>query len=173
MSQEHQAVERDGLLDLYMEIPKERERLRKIAEPSPKKVLQEVEGTLGSLLQDTVAVILQFREWVGQSLGHVDGRLNDLESEQGDEAALSEEEAEKILRLAGEAQALAEHALENSPDIKPEPKARFDSLLKLCAEVIEIVALNVEGEEGEEGEEGAEEGAEEATDGATAEASEE
>ena len=102
MNQAATPEQQDALANLYNDVRQQRERIGKIAEPTPKKALTELSDTGLSVMQDLVGYLLSFRQYVSESLQDVDERLSELEVEVP--AGLSDEEATMILNLASSLQ---------------------------------------------------------------------
>jgi len=153
MTQDHQAAataeqqQPDGLARIWAEIRKERDRIRRIQEPTPKKIVAELADTAMSYAEDTVGYLVQFRNWVVETVGDIDGRLTALEDDQPI-PFLTKEDGAMLLDLAGRCEGLAKLVLEQSgAGIAAEAKQQLDETLLRCQLAVAWVADNIEGDE--------------------------
>lgn len=137
MNQAATPEQQDALANLYNDVRQQRERIGKIADPTPKKALTELSDTGLSVMQDLVGYLLSFRQYVSESLQDVDERLSELEVEVP--AGLTDEEATMILNLASMCEAFVRIVKDTSTSVSPEARAKFDEALALVAQVREWV----------------------------------
>lgn len=149
--------QQDALDFLYADVRAQRDRISKISDPTPKKAMTELGDTGLSVMEDLVAYLLSFRQYVSASLQDVDERLNDLEVEVA--AALSDEEAAMILNLCSMCEAFVRIVKDTSTSISPEARVKIDEALTLVVQVREWVPTRLGEDDGDE--EGDEEGAQE------------
>jgi hypothetical protein len=157
MNEVIQPNQQDALDFLYADVRQQRDRISKIADPTAKKALTELGDTGLSVMEDLVAYLLSFRQYVSASLQDVDERLSDLEVEVA--AGLSDEEAAMILNLCSMCEAFVRIVKDTSTSISPEARVKIDEALTLVVQVREWVPTRVGEDEGDE--EGDEEGAQE------------
>lgn len=150
MTQETNEQQTDALASLWNDVRQQRDRIGKIAEPSPKKALTELSETGLSLTEDLVAYMLSFRQYVSDSLEDVDERLSLLESDAP--SGLSDDEATMILKLASVCEAFVRIVKETSTSISPEARAKIDEAMKLVDEVRAWVPTRIESFDDEDGE---------------------
>ena len=129
--------QQDALVVLFNDVRQQRERIGKIADPTPKKALTELSDTGLSVMEDLVGYLLSFRQYVSESLQDVDERLSDLEVEAP--SGLSDDEATMILGLASMCEAFVRIVADTSTSVSPEARAKFDEALALVAQVREWV----------------------------------
>ena len=157
MNEVIQPNQQDALDFLYADVRQQRDRISKIADPTAKKALTELGDTGLSVMEDLVAYLLSFRQYVSASLQDVDERLSDLEVEVA--AGLSDEEAAMILNLCSMCEAFVRIVKDTSTSISPEARVKIDEALTLVVQVREWVPTRVGEDEGDE--EGDEDGAQE------------
>lgn len=142
MTTEAQASEQqDALALLYNDVRQQRDRIAKIAEPTPKKALTELSDTGLSVMEDLVGYLLSFRQYVSESLQDVDERLSDLEVDSP--SGLSDDEATMILNLASMCEAFVRIVADTSMSMSPEAKAKVDEALALVTRVREWVPTRI------------------------------
>lgn len=142
--QAHEPV-KDGLFNLYVDLPKDRERLRQIKEPTARAAMFELEGTALSYLHELVAYTLQVRQWATETFVDIDRRLGSLEAVVDEvETGLTDEEADKIGQLCAGCAAMAQHMLDVSPDADEEAKVKLRALMALSNEVMEMISIEEE-----------------------------
>ncbi len=144
--QQPQGVQQDPLLQMFMEIQRERKRLGELQDPSTRKLAMEMADTILSLLQDTVGSQLEVRNWAVGALNSVDQRLSELEEIADDAGGLDEDEATKIIDIASRAEAMAQAMLDGSPNADESARQELLATITLAKEVINIVADNEDGE---------------------------
>ncbi|NBT36073.1 MAG: hypothetical protein EBT03_11155 [Betaproteobacteria bacterium] len=148
MNQPTDVTAQDPLTVLWADVQAQRARIAKIADPSPKKALTELGDTGLSLVEDLVAYLVNFQNYVGASLGDIDSRLSSLEEDSaGAPPLLSQEEANMLLTLAATCEALTTVIRDSSVSINAEAKEKLDSTLALVAQVRSWIAENVDDEE--------------------------
>lgn len=157
MNEVIQPNQQDALDFLYADVRQQRDRISKISDPTAKKALTELGDTGLSVMEDLVAYLLSFRQYVSASLQDVDERLSDLEVEVA--AGLSDEEAAMILNLCSMCEAFVRIVKDTSTSISPEARVKIDEALTLVVQVREWVPTRLGEDEGDE--EGDEEGAQE------------
>ena len=140
-----QAQEQDALLALWNDVRQQRERLGKITDPTPKKALTELSETGLSVMEDLVAYVVSFRQYVSESLGDVDERLTDLEADAESAGGLSDDEATMILNLASTCEAFVRIVKETSTSISPEARTKIEEALSLVDQVRAWVPTRVVG----------------------------
>lgn len=143
MSEQNDVMGDDALVALWSDVRAQRQRISKIAEPTPKKVLGELSDTGLSVMEDLIGMFVQFRQYVGESLGDIDGRLNSLE-EGAPASALDIEAAEMILRLAGTCEAFVRLVRDSSTSINADAQSKLDEAISLVEQVRSWVAENVD-----------------------------
>lgn len=129
--------QQDALVVLFNDVRHQRDRIGKIADPTPKKALTELSDTGLSVMEDLVGYLLNFRQYVSESLQDVDERLSDLEVETP--SGLSDDEATMILNLASMCEAFVRIVADTSTSVSAEARAKFDEALALVAQVREWV----------------------------------
>lgn len=147
MTQEQQdtTTQQDALMDLWADVRSQRQRLDKIAEPTPRKVLSELSDTGLSAFEDMLGYLVNFRNYVSESLQDVDSRLSILESDAPDERPLlGEEEAAMILALCATCEAFNTVIRETSASITDEALAKLDETAALVEQVRAWVQANVD-----------------------------
>lgn len=149
MSEQNDVIGDDALVSLWSDVRAQRQRISKIADPTPKKVLGELSDTGLSVMEDLIGMFVQFRQYVSDSLGDVDSRLNALE-DGAQPSALDLEAAEMILRLAGTCEAFVRLVRDSSTSINPEAQGKLDEAIALVEQVRAWVAENVDADELEE-----------------------
>jgi hypothetical protein len=141
MTQQIDSIEQDALTNLWADVRLQRERLGKIAEPTPKKVLSELSDTGLSVMEDLVGYFLQFRQYVSDSLQDVDARLSTLEA--GSEPPiLGEDEANMILSLAATCEVFVRLIRDSSASINSDADQRLSEAMLLVERVREWVSEN-------------------------------
>ena len=136
----------DGLLSLFMELPRERDRLGALEDPSTRKLAREIADTVLPLLQDFIGEALtergnahHFRDWVLQQgfpardahIAELNERL--LELEQSDpESPWDEETALLILEVAGMLKARCEADLAGNPGLDEGAKQELVEAAAKC-----------------------------------------
>lgn len=159
MSEQNDVIGDDALVSLWSDVRAQRQRISKIPDPTPKKVLSELSDTGLSVMEDLIGMFVQFRQYVSESLGDVDGRLNALE-EGSESSVLDVEAAEMILRLAGTCEAFVRLIRDSSTSISGDAQEKLDEAIALVEQVRVWVTENVDSDElemDEEGDEDAEE----------------
>lgn len=152
MTQQIDPMEQDALTNLWADVRIQRDRLGKIAEPTPKKVLSELSDTGLSVMEDLVGYFLQFRQYVSESLQDVDARLSTLE-EGAAPPLLGEEEANMILSLAATCEVFVSLIRESSASINSDADQRLNEAMLLVERVREWVSENAsQADEDEEAE---------------------
>jgi hypothetical protein len=141
MTQQIDAVEQDALTNLWADVRLQRDRLGKIAEPTPKKVLSELSDTGLSVMEDLVGYFLQFRQYVSESLQDVDARLSTLEAE-AEPPILGEDEANMILSLAATCEVFVRLIRDSSASINSDAEQRLGEAMLLVERVREWVGEN-------------------------------
>lgn len=145
MSQEIQ--QNDPLTTLYADVASQRERLARIADPSPKKVLAELTDTGLSVTQDLVAYVLQLRQYIAETFEDIDGRLGSLEEGEAQQTLIDPDAAQMILSLAGMCEGFVNMIRESSASITPEASKSLDEALQLVENVRAWVSENLGDEE--------------------------
>ena len=144
----------DGLLALFMELPRERDRLGALEDPSTRKLAREIADTVLPLLQDFIGEALtergnahHFRDWVLQQgfpardahIAELNERL--LELEQSDpESPWDEETALLILEVAGMLKARCEADLAGNPGLDEGAKQELVEAAAKCDLLVDRVA---------------------------------
>lgn len=157
MSQQDTMAEQDVLLGLWTDVRQQRERLSKIAEPTPKKALTELSDTGLSLVEDLVGYFVQFRQYVAESLQDIDERISALESDEAVVAALEPEEASMLLALAGTCEAFVRLIRDSSTSINDEAQKKLDEALALVEQTRVWVSERIDAEPGDDADEQADE----------------
>lgn len=143
----------------YREIPKFKDQIRQLKDPTPEKLQEVVYGTVISLVQDVAVELFRLRGWnIDQVLGLTGGfdematRLEDLEAlVYGQDSQLIEQDAELFTLLANACEGFVEHALTGTHD--PEGRQRLDELQELCKRAkarIEEIAIS-DGDDDDDG----------------------
>jgi hypothetical protein len=153
----------DGLAQIFLDLRKERDRIRRIQDGSPKKIFGEMADTAMSYLEDAIGYFIQFRNWTAETVNDIDGRITAIEDDQPI-PSLTKEDAAMLLDLAGRAESFAK-IVGDHPGISADVKREVEETLVRAQQVVAWVAENVEddedddgdgGEDGEEGDEDAE-----------------
>lgn len=127
--------QQDALVSLWTDLQAQRERIAKIAEPTPKKALAELSDTGLSLTSDLISYFLQFRSYVSESFEDIDARISDLEDGAADAGGLTDEEVAMILNLATMCEAFVTVVKDTSTSISPDARKKIDEALALVAQV--------------------------------------
>lgn len=151
-----QQPQEDPLLRLLADLAKDRERIRKVADPTAKKALMEVNATAMAYTQEHIGISLHrfqlLQNWAGGVFEDINQRLTALEDDIAIPAALSTDEAQLIVELCAMSKAYAQTSLEQSPELTAEAKAGLERMSELSDLVLNIAADNAEdsGEDEEE-----------------------
>ena len=158
-------------MSLFMELPRERDRLGALEDPSTRKLAREIADTVLPLLQDFIGEALtergnahHFRDWVLQQgfpardahIAELNERL--LELEQSDpESPWDEETALLILEVAGMLKARCEADLAGNPGLDEGAKQELVEAAAKCDLLVDRVAdaepdFEEEDEDGEDDE---------------------
>ncbi len=152
--QQTSAAVPDGLLALFMELPRERERLGALEDPSTRKLAREIADTVLPLIQDFIGESLtersnahHFRDWVLQkglpardvAIGDLNDRLLELE-QRAPEAMWDEDTALLILEVAGMLKARCESDLAGNPALDAAIKQELQDAVAKCDLLVEQVA---------------------------------
>ena len=147
MTEQNDVIGDDSLVALWSDVRSQRNRISKIADPTPKKVLIELSETGLSVMEDLIGMFVQFRQYVSESLGDIDGRLNSLEESGSAPPLLDEESAEMILRLAGTCEAFVRLVRDSSTSISGDAQEKLEEALSLVEEVRLWVSENIDEDE--------------------------
>lgn len=164
---ENKAGQPDELLAMLQGLTKDRDRVRRIDPSNARAIVNELDGTVLSIVNDVLLFLAGFRNWSWEAYLETQDRLQALEEASGESGSsgLDQEEIDKLLRLCGEAEALADVQLMNT-SLKDEVKQKLKDTIALAHECLEI--LSQFGDEGDEEEPVEEESESEAPDAADA-----
>lgn len=151
MTQQNDAMDQDALVSLWTDVRSQRQRLAKLVEPTPKKVLSELSDTGLSVIEDVLGYFVQFRQYVSESLSDIDDRLSTLED--GQSFSLDPDAAEMILRLAATCEAFVKLLRDSSTTVSAEAKDKLDEALALVEQTRAWVTENVDLDDDEDVEE--------------------
>jgi|GEM_PF-3313127 len=143
MTQQNDVMEQDTLVSLWADVRSQRQRLAKLVEPTPKKVLSELSDTGLSVIEDVLGYFVQFRQYISESFEDIDGRLTAIEEGQAG-FSLDPEAAEMILRLAATCEAFVKLLRDSSTTVSVEAKEKLDEALALVTETRNWVTENVD-----------------------------
>lgn len=150
-----QAQQQDPLVRLRTDLAANIQRMRKVKNPSPEQVMGELVGTVCSFLEELAEnvhvvrdAVVQTQAWASASLGDVDARIGDLESEAG---GLDPDLVDKIIRICGESAALFQAILDSAKDPavaqallesakNEEGRQRLSAHIAACAEIVDGLA---------------------------------
>jgi len=141
---QQQFEQEDALSNLWTDVRRQRERISKIAEPSPKKALLELNDTGLSMVEDLVSYFLQFRQYVSESLEDVDRRVGSLEDGADVPTLLGGEEATMILKLAATCEAFLHIIRDSSASINDGAEQKLVEAKALIDQVRDWVSENVD-----------------------------
>lgn len=149
--QPQQQGQPDGLIRCAQDLSRDRARLQKIAEPSLKQVIRELDGTGLAYLQEAFHYIIQFRAWATEVVGDIDQRISALEDgETDDDGGFSEEELDDITQYVGEGQALAVTTLTTATGMSSEARARLEAHVERGKRILGYLEGDEQEGEGEE-----------------------
>lgn len=134
----------DPLINLWSDVQQQRARIARIADPTPKKALTELNETGLSVMEELLSYLVGFRQYVSESLEDVDGRLGVLEDDVTVPPLLSQEEAAMILALSNACEAFTTVIRDSSVSINDEARQKLDETMALVARVRAWVAENIE-----------------------------
>lgn len=149
MSEISDVATEDALMNLWADVQQQRARIAKVADPTPKKALTELNETGLSVMEELLSYLVSFRQYVSDSLEDVDGRLGVLEEDVTVPPLLSQEEAAMILALSNACEAFTTVIRDSSVSINDEARQKLDETMALVAKVRAWVAENMEDDEDE------------------------
>lgn len=112
-----------GIRRLQEDVRATRERYRTMRDPSPKKLLQEMEGTSLSFFEDFLQYLGALLDYAVTTNDDLNSRVEDLE----DDAVppLTEEEGEIVLELADTCEGFVQLYTDTNPNAPPEVKKKL------------------------------------------------
>lgn len=135
----------NGIVKIIVDIGKDCDRLRRVAEPTTKKLNVEMIDTVLPTISELAQQMLHVSNWIEAALSDVDGRLGALEDEET-VRSLSPEEGYMILQLAARCEQLAVAVME-TPNIGEVAKQELYDTVALCKRVVGWAEDAVSGED--------------------------